>query len=142
MSINVTKLGHAVLRVQDLERSAAFYRDVIGLQQVADGTFDGERWVFLSSGTTHHDLALVEAGTGLHHVAFQVDGTLADLRATKKSLDRAGVDIHAALDFRVSQALFVTDPDGHLVELYVDTPGAPWQTDPSLVASVQPLHLP
>ncbi len=74
MSINISKIGHAVVSVADLERSLHFYRDVLGLREVARRDFDGQQWVFLSAGNSHHDLALVEAPPGLHHLAFNIDG--------------------------------------------------------------------
>ena len=55
----VNALGHAVLRVRDLERSLAFYRDTLGLKEVARY---GGRMVFLSCGENHHDLALQQIG--------------------------------------------------------------------------------
>jgi catechol-2,3-dioxygenase len=142
MPINISKMGHAVLSVTDLERSLCFYRDALGLSEVARRDFDGEEWVFLSAGNSHHDLALVEASPKLHHLAFNISGSLPELAETNASLVAAGIDVHATLDFRVSQALFVSDPDGNLIELYVDTPGEPWRAEPTLVANAAPLDLP
>ena len=133
MPINISKMGHAVLNVTDLERSLRFYRDVLGLHEVARRDFDGLQWVFLSAG--------VEASPGLHHLAFNIDGSLPELADTNSSLQAADVDVHATLDFRVSQALFISDPDDNLIELYVDTPGEPWRTQPTLVANADPLDL-
>ena len=141
MPINISKMGHAVLNVTDLERSLRFYRDVLGLHEVARRDFDGLQWVFLSAGNSHHDLALVQASPGLHHLAFNLDGSLPELADTNASLHAAGIDVHATLDFRVSQALFISDPDDNLIELYVDTPGEPWRTQPTLVANADPLDL-
>ena len=72
---------------------------------------------------------------------LQLDGSLPELADTNASLHAAGVDVHATLDFRVSQALFISDPDDNLIELYVDTPGEPWRTQPTLVANAEPLDL-
>jgi catechol 2,3-dioxygenase-like lactoylglutathione lyase family enzyme len=70
MSVVVSKVGHVVLRVADLQRSLPFYNGVLGLQEVARRPYGDEPWVFLSTGNTHDDVALVEtvradnAGTG------------------------------------------------------------------------------
>jgi catechol 2,3-dioxygenase len=75
--IKISTLGHLVLRTPDLGRSLAFYRDILGLDKVASEEFDGQQWAFLTSGRTHHELALVEdpsrgpAGP-LHHLGFKV----------------------------------------------------------------------
>ena len=108
MSINVVKVGHAVLRVHDLDRSVAFY-ETLGLREVARRDFDGEHWVFLSSGNNHHDLALVEGGHGLHHVALAIGDETEALREAKRTLETADITVNGAMNFEVSQALFVSD---------------------------------
>jgi len=140
-------LGHAVLKVHDLARSLAFYRDTLELREVARY----RDMVFLSGGARHHDLALVEALTtaqspadgspGLHHLAFKVGDDLATLRAWRDRLAGLGVRILGQSDHRVSQSLYLRDPDGLLVELYVDADPAVWRDDPSAVAHVGPLEL-
>jgi catechol-2,3-dioxygenase len=52
-----------------------------------------------------------------------------------------GVPVPATFDFRVSQALIVSDPDGNAVELYVDAQPEEWRTNPAAVASAAPLAL-
>jgi catechol 2,3-dioxygenase len=148
MSVTVSQVGHVVLRVANVQRSLAFYNGVLGLSEVVRRHYGEELWVFLSTGNTHHDVALVEAvgavntaSGSLHHVAFKVGDSLNELADVKLKLKGAGVPVHAALDFQVSQALFVSDPDGTLVELYVDAPDKPWRDDPALVANAEPLDL-
>ena len=60
MSVTVSQVGHVVLRVTDLDRALAFYSGVLGLPEVARRRYGNEPWVFLSTGNTHHDIALVE----------------------------------------------------------------------------------
>ena len=60
MTIKISTLGHVVLRTPDLAPARAFYRRPAGLQEVAAEEFDGQQWVFLTSGSSHHELALVE----------------------------------------------------------------------------------
>ena len=61
MAIKVRNVGHVVLKVRDLERSARFYRDVLGLKEVARGNF-GRPMAFFSTGDNHHDVAVMEVG--------------------------------------------------------------------------------
>jgi catechol 2,3-dioxygenase len=104
--------------------------------------------VFLSTGDSHHDLALVQGGSdgsrgpiGLHHFAFKIGDTLDELVAAKADLDTRNVTVHAAFDFRVSKALILSDPDGNTVELYVDMHPEEWREEPSAVANAAPLNL-
>ena len=146
--MSVRKLGHVVLRVRDLDRSLRFYRDCLGLAEVARL---GPRMVFLSCGENHHDVALQQLGAnapdadpaavGLYHVAFKVGDSLDELRAMKKRLEAAGVPILGASDHTVSKALYLTDPDGIEIEVYVDADPAIWKVDPQAVATVKPLTL-
>jgi catechol 2,3-dioxygenase len=59
----------------------------------------------------------------------------------RSALDAAGLTVHMALDHKVSQGLYITDPDGNLIELYVDAPREAWREDPGLVANSDPLAL-
>jgi catechol 2,3-dioxygenase len=144
MTIAVSKVGHLVLRVGDLPRSLAFY-EMLGLHEVARRDFGEGPMAFLSTGNTHHDLALVEAdvprGGALHHFALKVGDSLAALADVRAALDAAGLTVHMALDHKVSQGLYITDPDGNLIELYVDAPQEAWRQTPSLVANSDPLTL-
>ncbi|MGQ9861216.1 MAG: VOC family protein [Thiobacillaceae bacterium] len=142
----VLGLGHAVLKVRNLALALAFYRDVLGLKAVARH----RDLVFLSGGARHHDLALVQTRTtepapadgapGLHHLAFKVGDDLATLRAWRDRLLALDIRILGQSDHRVSQSLYLRDPDGLLVELYVDADPALWRDDPSAVAHVAPLE--
>ena len=146
MSLTIRKVGHIVLRVRSHDVSRAFYCGVLGLTEVAERDFGEGPMIFLSTGETHHDIALVEVGddaphvgSPLHHFALKVGDSLADLGAAKRHLEDNGVTIHTTLDHRVSQGLYVSDPDGNLIELYVDADPMLWRTDPSLVANSDPL---
>jgi catechol 2,3-dioxygenase len=137
-----------VLRVSDLDRALSFYAGVLGFREVARRDFGEGPMVFLSSGNSHHDLALVEVdskplnpGSSLHHLAIKVGDSLTELAQAKDSLDAQGVRIHMSLDHRVSQGLYVSDPDGNLIELYVDSDEEIWRQDPAQVANSDPLRL-
>ena len=60
MAIHVRGVGHVVLKVRDLERSASFYREVIGLTEV--GRLGSQMVFFSATGQNHHDLALLDVG--------------------------------------------------------------------------------
>lgn len=144
------RVGHVVLKVRDLERSARFYRDVLGLVEVARATF-GRPMAFFSTGDNHHDLAVLEVGpdaplpdrnaVGLYHVALKIGDSLDELRAAKAHLEAHGITGLRLSDHRVSQSIYLTDPDGHGLELYVDADPAIWRNNPAAVAHVSPLTL-
>ena len=150
MAIRVQRVGHVVLKVRDLERAARFYRDVLGLAEVARATF-GRPMAFFSTGDNHHDIALFEVGpdagvpernaVGLYHVALKIGDSLDELRAAKAHLEAHGVTALRLTDHRVSQSIYLTDPDGHGLELYVDADPTIWRTDPHAVAHASPLNL-
>ena len=71
MSISAVKVGHVVLRVSELDRALSFYGGVLGFKEVARRDFGEGPMVFLSSGNSHHDLALVEVGTESFHQESQ-----------------------------------------------------------------------
>ena len=150
MAIKVRNVGHVVLKVREIERSARFYRDVLGLKEVARDNF-GRTMAFFSTGDNHHDVAILEVGpdaalpesgaVGLYHVALRIGTTLDELRAAKAHLEAHGYTKLRLTDHRVSQSIYLNDPDGNGVELYVDADPAIWREDPSRVASVGPLAL-
>src|SRR5256885_13949052 len=101
MAIRVRNVGHVVLKVRDIERSARFYRDVLGLKEVARGEF-GRPMAFFSTGDNHHDVAGMEmgphaptpppAGTRLYHVALRVGPTPDEPRAARAPLPAPGIE--------------------------------------------------
>ena len=146
--MQIKTLGHVVLKVRDLERSVAFYRDLLGMKEVACRR---NSMVFFSFGTNHHDLALLHVGetapsstlpnVGLYHVAFKVGNTLDELRACKSHLEQNGVVIIGTSDHSVSQSLYIQDPDGIDIELYVDANPSVWRDNPEAIATIKPLRL-
>jgi catechol 2,3-dioxygenase len=143
-------LGHVVFYVKDLKRSLAFYRDLLGFKEV--GRIFNNKAAALTSGRIHHELLLIEVGDaprapagrrlGLYHIGIKVGDSLDELRAAKKELEDAGVGITGMSDHTVSQSLYLRDPDGNEVELYVDADEAIWKADPAAVLSpIKPLRL-
>ena len=79
---------------------------------------------------------------GLYHIGIKVGDSLEELRAAKRELEQAGVMIEGMSDHTVSQSLYLRDPDGNEVELYVDTDESVWKNNPAAVlAPIKPLHL-
>lgn len=143
-------LGHVVFYVRDLEKSTAFYRDVVGLK-VAGRIFNG-RAAMLTGGVTHHELLLIEVGAapgpmqgrriGLYHVGWKVGDSLDELRRTRDRIQSHGHDIDGMSDHTVSQSLYLHDPDGNEIELFVDDPGVDWRNAHEwMEAPVKPLRL-
>ena len=143
-------LGHVVFYVKYLDRSLAFYRDLLGFKEV--GRAFGGAAAALTSGRTHHELLLIEVGDasrpppgrrlGLYHIGIKIGDSLEELRSAKAELERAGVTITGLSDHTVSQSLYLTDPDGNEVELYVDADPAIWKKNPAAVlAPIKPLRL-
>ncbi|HEY6084566.1 MAG TPA: VOC family protein [Nitrospira sp.] len=136
-------LGHVVFYVKDLQRSLAFYRDLLGFKEVGRIFHGGA--AALTSGRTHHELLLIQVGDvpgppsgphrGLYHIGIKVGDSLEELRAAKEELEQAGVTIEGMSDHTVSQSLYVRDPDGNEVEIYVDADASLWENNPSAVLS-------
>jgi catechol 2,3-dioxygenase len=155
--MEVKELGHIVLYVRDLDRSTRFYRDVLGWRQVLPG--DGEDVGFPAaafsspSGRTHHELLLIEVGpdaaglprgrhVGLYHFGLKVGDSDDELREALARLKETDTPILGASDHTVTHSLYIADPDGNEIELYVDVPGVDWRADPALIgAPVKPLRL-
>jgi catechol-2,3-dioxygenase len=150
--MKVKELGHLVLYVRDVERSARFYGDVLGWTRVAIPG-NGFPAAAFSSGRTHHELLLIEVGEdaaglprgrhlGLYHFGLKVGDTDDELREALARVRDSGATIVGASDHTVTHSLYILDPDGNEIELYIDVPGVDWHADPSLVmAPIKPLDL-
>tara|TARA_R110000851_G_scaffold125846_1_gene256903 strand:- start:1498 stop:1989 length:492 start_codon:yes stop_codon:yes gene_type:complete len=130
------RIGHVHLKVADLDRAIGFYSGVLGfeLQQKF-----GSRAAFLSAGGYHHHLGLntweslggtpaPRGHTGLYHTAFLYPDR-AQLADALRRVIQAGITIEGAADHGVSEAIYVSDPDGNGVELYRDRPESEWPRD-------------
>jgi catechol 2,3-dioxygenase len=131
-----TRIGHVHLKVANLDRALAFWRDAIGLEVQQRYGRDA---VFLSAGGYHHHIALntweskdgawpPPGTTGLFHVALLYPDRAA-LAAALQRLIEAGWPLEGASDHGVSEAIYLRDPDGNGVELYRDRPEAEWPRD-------------
>ena len=147
--MEVKELGHIVLYVRDLERSRHFYRDALGWREVAE--FGGFGAMF-SSGRTHHELLLLEVGpdaqpipqgrrVGMYHFGLKIGTTDDELRDAIKALQESDVPLLGTADHTVTHSLYIADPDGNEIELYVDVPGVDWDSPDAIGSPVKPLRL-
>ena len=131
-----TTIGHVHLTVSNLERALSFYRDTLGFEVA---TWYGDSAVFLSAGGYHHHIGLnTWAGvsatppppghTGLYHFAILYPNRK-ELAKTFKRLIDAKYPMDGAADHGVSEAIYLTDPDGNGVEIYTDRPKEKWPRD-------------
>lgn len=131
-----TRIGHVHLKVADLPRAIAFYRDALGfdlMQQM------GNSAAFLSAGGYHHHIGLnvwesrggsqpPPGATGLYHFAILYPTRQELARALRRLIDY-GVVIDGASDHGVSEAIYLRDPDGNGIEIYRDRPREEWPRD-------------
>lgn len=145
-----TRIGHVHLKVADVERALKFYRDILGFEVMQ---WYGNEAVFLSAGGYHHHIGLntwmskgappaPQRSAGLFHLAILYPQRR-DLAQALKWLIEADYQLDGASDHGVSEALYLQDPDGNGVELYVDRPEEEWprDSDGGLAMVTQPLDL-
>jgi catechol-2,3-dioxygenase len=150
--MEVKDLGHVVLFVSDLERSRRFYGDVLGFKELA--TMGTQAVVFASaSGRTHHELLLIEVGAdaapippgrrlGMYHFGLKIGESDDELRAALGELEAAGVTVVGTSDHGVTHSVYIVDPDGNEIELYIDVQPERWREDPAAIAApIKPLVL-
>lgn len=131
-----TSIGHVHLKVADLDRAIGFYSGVLGFEVQQR---HGDAAAFLSAGGYHHHLGLntwdskggtpaPKHHTGLYHTAFLYPDR-AQLADALRRVMQAGIPIEGSADHGVSEAIYISDPDGNGVELYVDRAEPDWPRD-------------
>jgi catechol 2,3-dioxygenase len=143
-------IGHVHLKVSDLDRALAFYRDVLGFEEMARM---GDQAAFISAGGYHHHIGLntwesrggsppPRGSTGLYHTAIRYPSRAALAKALRRVLE-AGIPLSGASDHGVSEAIYLNDPDLNGVELYWDRPRDQWRHDSegNFVMVTEPLDL-
>ncbi len=145
-----TVIGHVHLKVSDVGRAEAFYRDVLGFEVT---TRYGSDAVFMSAGGYHHHVGLNAwhskgaspaplNAAGLYHFAILYPSRKDLARALKRVLD-LGWPVAGASDHGVSEAIYLRDPDQNGIELYRDRPRDEWPrtADGSLEMATLPLDV-
>lgn len=146
----MTTLGHIVYYVRDLETSLKFYHEVVGLD--VRGRIFNNQAAILTGGSTHHELLLIQVGeaegpphgrrVGLYHAGWKIGDSIDELKKYYNKLLELGYMPDGVSDHTVSQSIYLRDPDGNEVELFVDDPGYDWKNDSHwLDAPVKPLDL-
>jgi len=139
-------IGSVSLTVTDLDRSVAFYRDVLGFQETSrEGATS-----FLAAGTGRVLIELLERrdaipkprrSTGLFHFAILVPSRAALGRSLRRLAEQKW-PLSGASDHLVSEALYLNDPDGLGIEIYRDRPRETWRTaNGELAMASDPLDL-
>ncbi len=123
MATAVRALGEVALRVNDLDRSQAFYADVIGLELMR--RFEHAAFFRIADGYAGHTAILAlfdrktpveQAHSTVDHLAFTI--ALADYEAEKRRLEALGLTVVTATHEWVHwRSLYIADPDGNEVEL-------------------------
>ena len=130
------RIGHVHLKVANLERAVDFYCGVLGFELAQRY---GDEAAFVSAGGYHHHIGLntwesrdgpppPKGTTGLYHFAILYP-TRAALADALRRLRRANISLEGASDHGVSEALYLSDPDGNGIELYWDRPRELWPRD-------------
>ncbi len=128
-----TRIGHVHLKVSNINKSLDFYCGLLGFELI---TMYGDSAAFISAGGYHHHIGLntwhskdappaPAHGVGLFHTAILYPSRK-DLAIIFKRLMDAENPITGASDHGVSEAIYLDDPDGNGVELYVDRPKDQW----------------
>ncbi|WP_235297332.1 VOC family protein [Portibacter marinus] len=128
-----TRIGHVHLKVSDLNRSLAFYCDLLGFKLMQK---IGDQAAFISAGGYHHHIGLntwyskgqpsaPRNTTGLFHTAILYPSRN-DLSHIYRRLLTFSYPLTGAADHGVSEAIYLDDPDGNGVELYWDRPKTDW----------------
>ncbi len=129
-------IGHVHLKVANLQRALDFYCGVLGFELTQRY---GEEAAFVSAGGYHHHIGLntwesrdgsppPKGATGLYHFAILYP-TRAALADALRRLMQANISLAGASDHGVSEALYLSDPDGNGIELYWDRPKELWPRD-------------
>jgi catechol 2,3-dioxygenase len=130
------RIGHVHLKVANLQRALDFYCGVLGFELTQRY---GEEAAFVSAGGYHHHIGLntwesrdgsppPKGATGLYHFAILYP-TRAALADALRRLMQANISLEGASDHGVSEALYLSDPDGNGIELYWDRPKELWPRD-------------
>ncbi len=115
---------HLSLFVSNIEASARWYADVLGMRESARS----ESWIMMSFDDRLHDIGLIQAadgaqqgGLGLQHYGLEVEGDINTLRALHDMLVSKGVDVVRITDHEIGNGVYFNDPDGNRLEFFLQT---------------------
>jgi catechol-2,3-dioxygenase len=145
--MRIQELGHVVLYVTDLNRSADFYKNTLGFTEI----YRGNGTALFSSGRTHHEMLLIEVGgepvkkhraePGLYHIGFKIGTSPQDAKDVYRELKEKSITIVGTTDHGVTHSIYILDPDGNELELYADVSDE-WKRDPmALIKTMRLLDL-
>lgn len=142
-----SRIGSVHLRVSNLQRALGFYREILGFELI---DMHGRDARLAAAANWPAQLILSEFGssrprpagtTGLFHVAFRYTNRK-DLARTFLHLHKINYPLQGSADHGVSEALYLADPDGNGIELYVDRPAKEWLVVNGQVAmTTEPLDI-
>jgi len=142
--MEVRELGHIVLYVRDLDISRRFYRDLLGWKEVQQAPGAAA----YSSGRTHHELLLIQVASeaapipqrprvGLYHFGLKIGESDDELRAAIARLHEAGVPVVRMADHGVTHSVYLLDPDGNEIEIYIDVQPAQWRKSRRVLLTIR-----
>lgn len=131
--MRLTGLHHVTLICSDLDRTTAFYRDLLGLALLSEGNSDDDPdarhfWFGDPQGTPGSMVSFLEysalgagaVGVGsTHHIALGVESAEEQL-AWRDHLREHGVECTDVFDRGRFRAIYLRDPDGHIIEIATD----------------------
>jgi catechol 2,3-dioxygenase len=131
-----TSIGHVHLKVADIDRALAFYKGVLGFDEVMRL---GNHAAFISAGGYHHHIGLntwlsrggsppAPRHTGLYHFAIRY-ATRGELAQAVRRVIAADVPLQGVADHGVSESIYLSDLDGNGIELTRDRPESEWPRD-------------
>ena len=150
--MEIKELGHVVLYVSDLLKSRNFYKNILGWREIGNNRPRVGTAMF-TTGRTHHELLLIEVGNeatgiptgrrlGMYHFGLKIGTSDDELVAAIAELEAAGVAIVGLSDHTVTHSIYILDPDGNEIELYIDVQPETWRKDPSAVlVPTKPLNI-
>jgi catechol 2,3-dioxygenase-like lactoylglutathione lyase family enzyme len=118
----VSAISELVLEVSDLEAARRFYRDVLGFEETLYGEGREDRYWYLVGDTARLGLWTPQVGLaggrgGAHvHFAFHVED--AEIDTLRERIEAVGAEVEGPIQLGPGRAIYVTDPDGNVVEFW------------------------
>ncbi|WP_176594382.1 VOC family protein [Sphingobium sp. EM0848] len=144
--MGIQRVGHAVLKVRDMEVSKQFYVGVLGMKISSESPHA----TFFRFNDYHHDIGVFKVSenaqpaladqVGLLHIALVVDSEKS-LVEMYEHLKAKGVKVESTLDHGMTHSLYIYDPDGNAIEIYCEVPSYDWRTNDDFVGYLKPLDL-